>query len=851
MKFDTRLANGLPMLNAIPSIRKARSGRVTAWALALLLGIVVAMCGCRLNANENSPTVAGDDAADAKIYAAQVRPFLVQHCLACHGVEKPKGDLRLDRLQPDFANAASVAQWQAVLKRVNAGEMPPKTKPRPAEQEVKALSTWIGAKVQAAEAARRAEGRVVLRRLNRVEYENTIRDLLDVHVELRDMLPMDGSAGGFDNFAEALHTSSFLIEKYLEAADKALGLAIANQPQPPLVKKRYSLKETHHVKSTTERVFRHLDDTVVCFSSSAWQAIVLSPFYPPDRGKYRIRISASGFQSNGKPVTFRVDAGPMGMAGKNHLVGYFDAPADKPTVVEFVDHLEARSTIRIHPYGLASAQTVHKIGADKYEGAGLAVQWVEVEGPIHESWPPESHRRIFGDLPRAAAPVYNKRDRVEVASKNPEADAERIIRQFARRAFRRAVTDDDVKPFLNLVKARLADKYSFEQAVRVGLMGVMLSPDFLFLREAGPKSRTGQALDDFALASRLSYFLWSAMPDEELLGQAEERKLNQPATLRQQVERMLKDPKAAALTENFVGQWLGLREIDATIPSHILYPEYDDMLKESMLKETYLFFDEVLKNDLSLTNFVSSDFTMLNGRLAKHYSLPSPSGGAAGGDWEFKKVALPKDSHRGGVLTMASVLKVTANGTYTSPILRGAWVLDRILGTPPPRPPEGVAAVEPDIRGATTIREQLAKHRQVESCATCHTKIDPPGFALESFDVIGGWRDFYRTSGNGKAVMIDGRRMPYLQGKKVDPADVLPDGRKFRDIDEFKQLLLSDKDQLARALTERLVTYATGAAPRPADRDEIDAIVRKIRDRDYGLRTLVHEIVQSKLFQSK
>jgi mono/diheme cytochrome c family protein len=839
------------MLNASPWIRRARSGRVTVWAFISLLGIVVAMCGYRLNAKENSPTVAGDDAADAKIYEAQVQRFLVQHCLACHGVEKPKGDLRLDRLQPDFANAASVAQWQAVLKRVNAGEMPPKTKPRPAEQEVKALSAWISARVQAAEAARRAEGRVILRRLNRVEYENTVRDLLGVHVELRDMLPMDGAAGGFDNVADALHTSSFLMEKYLEAADKALSLAIANQPQPPLLKKRYSLKETHHVKSTTERVFRHLDDTIVCFSSSAWNAIVLSPFYPPDRGKYRIRISASGFQSNGKPVTFRVDAGPMGMAGKNHLVGYFDAPADKPAIVEFVDHLEARSTIRIHPYGLAGAQTVHKIGADKYEGAGLAVQFVEVEGPIHESWPPESHRRIFGDLAQKSAPVYNKRDRVEVAPKNPEADAERIIRQFARRAFRRAVTDDDVKPFLNLVKARLADKYSFEQAVRVGLMGVMLSPDFLFMREAGPKSRAAQPLDDFALASRLSYFLWSTMPDEELLAQAEQRKLNQPATLRQQVERLLKDPRASAFTENFVGQWLGLREIDATIPSHILYPEYDDMLKESMLKETYLFFDEVLKNDLSLTNFVASDFAMLNGRLTRHYGLPSPSRGAAGGDWEFKKTTLPKDSHRGGVLTMASVLKVTANGTYTSPILRGAWVLDRILGTPPPRPPEGVAAVEPDIRGATTIREQLAKHRQVESCATCHTKIDPPGFALESFDVIGGWRDYYRTSGNGKAVMIDGRRMPYLQGKKVDPADLLPDGRKFRDIDEFKQLLLSDKDQLGRALTERLVTYATGATPRPADRDEIDAIVGKIRDRDYGLRTLVHEIVQSRIFQSK
>jgi len=269
------------------------------------------------------------------------------------------------------------------------------------------------------------------------------------------------------------------------------------------------------------------------------------------------------------------------------------------------------------------------------------------------------------------------------------------------------------------------------------------------------------------------------------------------------------------------------------------------MLKASMLRETYLFFEEVLKNDLSLTNFVHSDFTMLNGRLAKHYGIPGVDG------WEFRKVALPKDSHRGGVLTMASVLKVTANGTYTSPVLRGAWVLERILGTPPPRPPDGIPAVEPDIRGATTIREQLAKHRQVATCASCHAKIDPPGFALESFDVIGGWRDYYRTTGNGKAVTIDGRKMHYREGRKVDPGDVMPDGQPFRDIDEFKQLLLRDKDQIARALTTKLMTYATGAATQLADQPEIDAIVRSIRGRDYGLRTLVHEIVQSKMFQNK
>jgi len=264
-----------------------------------------------------------------------------------------------------------------------------------------------------------------------------------------------------------------------------------------------------------------------------------------------------------------------------------------------------------------------------------------------------------------------------------------------------------------------------------------------------------------------------------------------------------------------------------------------------MVKETLLFFDEVLKNDLNLTNFVQSDFTMLNGRLARHYGIPGVTG------QEFKKVMLPKDSHRGGVLTMASVMKVTANGTTTSPVLRGAWVLDRILGTPPPKPTVDIEAVEPDIRGATTIREQLAKHRERPECASCHAKIDPPGFALESFDVIGGWRDYYRSVGKGEPAVANGRTMRYKKGPDVDPADVLSSGAKFANIDEFKQLLLKDKDQLARALADKLLTYGTGAAPAKADRAEIDAIVAKLRAQNYGFRTLVHEIVQSKAFQYK
>src|SRR5262249_44970767 len=270
----------------------------------------------------------------------------------------------------------------------------------------------------------------------------------------------------------------------------------------------------------------------------------LGQFYPPDRGRYRIRISASGYQSGDKPVVYRVDAGPMLMGTKNHLVGYFDAAPGKPTVIEFIDHFEARSHIRISPYGLAGAQTVTKVGAERYDGPGLAVQWVEVEGPLFDTWPPESHRRIFGDLEQKPAPTYDFNKRVEVVSKNPEADADKILRDFARRAFRRNVTDDDVKPYLALVKAKLDARYSFEKAVRVGLTAIMVSPDFLFLREKPGK------LDDYALASRLSYFLWSTMPDEELLAAAARGKLSRPDELRAQVERMLEHPKAAAFTEN-------------------------------------------------------------------------------------------------------------------------------------------------------------------------------------------------------------------------------------------------------------------------------------------------------------
>src|SRR5262245_19124348 len=294
-------------------------------------------------------------AEESRRFRDQIRPVLVKYCQECHSGEKAKGELNLDRLAGDFANAANRERWLLVIKRLQAGEMPPKGKARPDSNETRSLAGWVNAEIEAAKTKQASEGRVVLRRLNRVEYENTVRDLLGIEIELKDLLPLDTAAHGFDNIGEALHTSSFLRYRYLEAADTALNVAIANGKQPPLVKKRYTLKEERIVKISEERVYRHLDDALVMFSSSGWNAITVGQFYPPDRGRYRIRISAYGLQSSGKPVTFRIDGGPMLMGTKNHLVDYYDALPDKPTLVEFIDHFEARNHIRISPYGLANA----------------------------------------------------------------------------------------------------------------------------------------------------------------------------------------------------------------------------------------------------------------------------------------------------------------------------------------------------------------------------------------------------------------------------------------------------------------------------------------------------------------
>ena len=747
--------------------------------------------------------------------------------------------LALDQLRDDQVATGQSAVWNTIAEHLRAGTMPPPGEQRPARDEVAATLDWIGQRMAI---ARRAEpsGRTVLRRLNQAEYVNTIRDLLAVDIDLSDLFPNETSIIGFDNNAESLHLSSFQLDDYLRAADRALDAAIASGPRPPTQRRRFDIKNERTVKPNGS-VYRHIDDGVAIFSSwvSANIQVTLWQFQTRGRGPYRFRISAYGFQTQ-RPVVFHVMEGPLNAAAQQTLVNYFDVPPTQPRVVEFVKSLDSARTIRIIADGLgATPPEVERVGAEKYAGPGLVVQWVEVEGPLLGEWPPVSHQRLFGDLPRKQVANARHADGMEVYSEHPDEDLERIVRDFARRAFRRPVSENDWRPYLKRAREQLADGATFEQAARSAFKGILMAPEFLFLRE-----RPGK-LDDHALASRLSYFLWSAPPDDELSRLADQGQLRHGDNLRAQVERLLEDPKSEEFVRHFTGQWLGLRSIDATMPDRMLYPEFDEVLQLSSVLETRLFFQELLRRDLSIANFVASDFTYVNDRLARHYGLPPVVG------LEMRRVSLPDDGRRGGLLTMASILKVTANGTTTSPILRGAWVLDRILGTPPPKPTVDVPAVDPDIRGATTIREQLAKHRANAQCAGCHALIDPPGFALENYDVIGGWRERYRSIGAGDPVVIEGRKQRYLHGPVVDSADRRLDGRSFGDIAEFKQLLLEDKDQIARSIAERLLAYASGAEPTLADRPDVGRIVERVRGRDYGLRALIHEVVQSETFGSK
>jgi hypothetical protein len=801
----------------------------------LLLGVALAVPSARAAA-----------AADARL-----KSFFDLHCLDCHDAEAKKGGLDLTALSSDLSKAEVMRVWVRIHDRVRDGEMPPPKKKQPPAAEKQPFLVALADDLTKADLAHKG---TVLRRLNRMEYQNTLRDLLGIRTELAELLPEDGKAHGFDNVGEALDLSPVHLQRYMDAAARALDDAIKTTPRPQQQAKTFTYAEGKNAGNLGKHWLQRADGAVVFFNNGGFPSPTLDPFKAWAESTYRVRITGYGYQI-ATPVSFQVYQGQFNRDGKSDLCGTFSVPPGKPATVQFEAYLRRNDTIRIMPQGMPNPyQGIREHGVAGYKGPGLAVQKVEIEGPIITDWPGRGHTLLFGNLPmRETGPASpagkNKKSgrpttTCTVHSEQPEVDAGKLLQNALPVLFRRPIGSEKIVPYLQLARAELAGGATFEEAMRTAYIAALCSPDFLFLKEPAGK------LDDFAVAARLSYFLWSSAPDAELVALANKRQLLQPATLRAQTERLLKDPRAARFTENFTGQWLNLREIDFTMPDKSLYPEYDDALKDAMIKETTLFFDEVLKNNLSALNFLHSDWTMLNERLAAHYRIPGVKG------TEFRKVALKPEYQRGGVLTHASVLKVSANGTTTSPVTRGAFVLERILGTPPAPPPPGIPGVEPDIRGAQTLRQLLDKHRNSETCNGCHRIIDPPGFALENYDVMGGWREHYRALDPNlpkppDALTGGARNVKWRIGPPVDAAGVTPDGKPFRNLAEYKRHLLAQPDKFTHALAEKLLTYATGRGMGFSDRAEIDRIAKASAAKGYAFRDLIHEVVQSELFKTK
>lgn len=833
---------------------------------------------------------------------AQPRAFLEKHCYGCHDTESKKGGLDLSSLRE-----SEFARWVKVHDRIEAGEMPPRKK-LPVDERAAALKSLRDMLVKAEQSGPRTG----LRRLTRVEYEHTVRDLLHLPgIPLQGELPADGSAHGFDNNSDALDISHVNMAKYIEAADRALDIAIATQPKPPsITKQRISLANPHgfvaHVllhgdgvllknklpdpdfppagehmhldQGAHERMgsfrngssvglFRHEDESFHPYF------IEFVTIYP---GQYRVKTSLWSFQwDKGKVLPARgTEAARLSIVtltgdgrGGGHpstVRGYYDAPPNQEKVHDFTTWLNQNEIIGFNAASLApGAQTRGKLRAMGFAGPGIACDYLDIEGPLHDVWPPASHRALFGELPMVEFKLDKTRrgpkrklvrqemgagkNRPDITkgvwtvhSENPLADAGRLLATFLPRAFRRPVSPETRKLYLGKVEERLKGGDCFETALRWAYRAALCSPDFLYHVEPAGK------LDEHALANRLSYFFWRSLPDAKLTELANSGKLG--TNLRSEAERLLRDPKSERFIEDFLGQWLKLRLIAATDPDKKLYPEFSPYLQDATVGETRAYFRELIAKDLGASYLVKSDFAMLNERLAVHYGIPGVKGS------QIRRVALPPGSPRGPFLTQASILRITANGTTTSPVPRGAFVMDRLLGQPPEPPPPNIPAIEPDVRGAKTIREQLDKHRNNPSCASCHVKIDPPGFALEAFDVIGGQRSRYRSIGAGDPAPR-GSIDPFIGigfrlGPTVDASGELPDGRAFQGINEFQDLLAADSGRLLKNLAGQFAVYGTGRPVSFSDREQIAAIVANTQ-KSGGIRTLMLELVQSPLFAAR
>lgn len=743
------------------------------------------------------------DAADGASFRNEVLPFTKKYCLDCHSGKEAEGKLALDSFVDLRSVDAGGESWAKIRKYLQARLMPPPDADQPTEMELKAVIAWIDRHFWGIDCRlKRDPGRVTIRRLNRAEYNNTIRDLTGVDFHPADDFPADDVGYGFDNIGDVLSMPPILLEKYLSAADQVVDRAIYIHTPEKTPKQRFLAGEVQHKGGNKGGIGWS-------FPSNGEAVTELEL---PASGQYVLRGRATATQAGDElaKMAFKFDDRQVHVAEVSAEAG---APENYETKIT--------ADKGKHRFSLAFVNDFYDPDNPnpKRRDRNLSVEFLEVQGPLDGPPPelPESHKKILFCQP----------------SQGHERDcAEKILSRFASRAFRRPASADEVNRLVKFVDLARENGESFERGVQLAVAAVLVSPQFLFRVEQDPKPGEGGAdadgihlIDEFELATRLSYFLWSSMPDDELFHEAFKGRLRK--NLRQQVGRMLKDPKSRAFADNFAMQWLEVRKLDGLAPDPKRFPEFNNELRAAMSEESLRFFLAVMQEDRSLLDLIDADFTFLNERLAKHYGIRDVTGP------EFRRVTL-KDRDRGGIITQASVLTITSNPTRTSAVKRGKWILEQLLDMSPPPPPPNSGDLEDDPKAVATgsLRQRLEQHRANPSCASCHTMMDPLGFGLENFDAIGAWRD---------------REGAYA----IDASGTLPDGSAFKGPRELKEILKGRKDDFVRCVAGKMLTYALGRGLTPYDQCALDDIAALLAKSDYKFSALIHALVESDPFQKR
>ncbi|MEM9585728.1 MAG: DUF1592 domain-containing protein [Planctomycetota bacterium] len=804
-----------------------------------------------------------DEAEAVRDFASGVRPLINQYCGRCHGEQEQNADRRFDLLDGRIQDSENLVDYQDLLDQLNLGEMPPVDEPQPTEAERRLLVDWLTTTIGRYHEAQRSQSpATVLRRLNLREYRNTLRDLLMIDTTIYDPVegfPTDQTIHHLDNIGESLVTSGHLLASYLRAADQSVSKAIYPLKQP--AEQRWVFRDNFQQQPEIDQVHKHTNrfEHMTLYDvagadkpEGAYGAIHDFAAGVPHDGHYEIRLRAEAvnrLHPYDDEFLRRDSSEPLrlGIVPGNEDVGELHLPqpiepllaelelADEPewyTVRVWLDKgytprftfrnglMDARTLwtklIRKYPErfktGLRGIVKMRRNAIEFGELPQIRIHEIEIRGPLYDQWPRPSQVRLLGDHAKST---------VKTGRLGRKAARSRIT-AIADLAYRRPVTDSQVDRIMSVVDRRFQEGHSRVDAFADGVKAILCSPAFLYADQS-PKGSLG-AHD---LATRLAYFLWSTMPDRELRQLAESGKILREDTLRQQVDRLLSDPRSDDFVRDFLDGWLTLRDLGTAAPERSAFRDYYQFdLLTAMRRETFLFTRHLIDHDLSIDHFLQSDITFVDAGLARLYEVELPEGRG------FRKVTFD-EPRRGGLLGQASVLTVTANGVETSPVTRGVWVLENLLGSPPSPPPPDVEPLDPDTRGAKSIREQLQKHRNVAACNDCHRKIDPIGFALESFDPIGRERSRYDSK------------------QPVDTSGQLPTGESFQDVADLKRLLLARKTRFYRALVEKMLTYATGRHLTPLDRPQIDRMVEELESGHSGMKQLIVSVVQSETFRRK